>query len=735
MKKLLSLFLCAVMLLSAAACGNQGGGSTTTPHTTENTGGTTSGTTVSTNATTTGTIVPEPDITRFDEDNIVLSFGALSDIHITGASRETNKFRASINQLIAEAAKHDANGLYAIAIAGDIADTGKTSQVQIFSDVCAEFKNTSLGTNVMLTTGNHDFYGDADAHMQNYYNIMGAEYFKNDVECNTEKGYRHCVVNGYHFIFIEPTSYGKGCPYGESVLTWLDNTLKSITDEDPNAYVFVFTHPMIYKTCYGSELGPSWYTTHLTSTLSKYPQVVTFGGHLHFPINDERSIMQTAFTSLGCGSVRYLAIEGGYANANGTVPFDAHSVSSGLLVQIDKNGNARITRMDFSNESTFKTPWEISFPTATGDHLKKYTTDRANSNTAPVLSGEITFTKSSADPLKGTMSIPAGTDDDLVHHYIVKISKAGGQVVSTQKFLSDFYRHPDPSGMKDTFTCDFSVPSDGEYTITFTAVDSWGAQSNTLSLNVTAGNAEPLPSELPDTYADIDFTQNGVTDAKNKLDLSVVKGSVVNTPLTFAGKTANVNAFTVTAAGQYVLAKFSEYGADTITNFYNSATGYSVEAVFVNRAYSTSKNQGIVCGTQSGGWGIAQNHTSGVPYLYTYVSSGSSSLQAKAATPKNELTHVLATFIYSSSENKTYISFYINGELVASDAKTGKIAISSSEKAANAFCLGSDIASDGSGSDFPMTDFAITDVKIYAVALNYKQAKTAYNTAVSNFGN
>ena len=51
-----------------------------------------------------------------------------------------------------------------------------------------------------------------------------------------------------------------------------------------------------------------------------------------------------------------------------------------------------------------------------------------------------------------------------------------------------------------------------------------------------------------------------------------------------------------------------------------------------------------------------------------------------------------------------------------------------------AFVLGADIYTDGSGSDFKMTNFSIIDTKIYAVALNRNQVDTAYKTAVENFG-
>lgn len=729
-KKILAAVLCASMAISFAACGNTE--TTTDTVATTDTNVTTATTVTTTEAQTTQTTqttqsLPDLSNKNFDASNIVLSFGALSDVHINETNKDgEEKFKSAILRLIAEAKKDDADGIDALAIAGDIADKGKLSEVKTFANVV---KNYFPNKNVMLTTGNHDISG---VHMQDYYNAMGAEYFANDVDNDIASGSRHCVVNGYHFIFIEPAKYGNNCPYAEQTIEWLDKTLENITKENPNAYIFVFTHPMIYETCYGSELGAYWYTTYLTTTLEKYSQVMTFGGHLHFPINDERSIMQTKFTSLGCGSVRYLAIEGGYDNASGTVPDNAYSVSSGLLVQVDKNGNCCITRMFFSQTTTFKEAWELSVPVADGTHLTKYTTARATDNKAPVLSGNVTYIPSAEDAYEGKISIAAGTDDDFVHHYVIKIiDKPSDAIVATYKVLSDFYLKANPSDMNDTFVWPINSLSDGEYKVSVVAVDSWDAVSNEIygEFKMGAGAAE-LPSELPDTYADIDFNDGKVEDTKGKLQITLNNAVVGNRELTFAGKTATVPALSVEAGGQNVILKFKDYSASTITDFYNSESGFSIEGVFINRAPSGS--QGAICGTQNGGWGIAQS--SGVPYLFTYIGSSSSKITAQKASSTTEMVHALATFKYDSSTNKTTTALYLDGVLVAKDAKSGKIAISASAGAANAFVLGADIDSNGFGNDFKMTNFSIIDTKIYAEALNRNQVQTAYNNAVKNFG-
>lgn len=730
-KKILASVLCASMAISFAACGNTE--TTTDTVATTDTNVTTSTTVTTTEAQTTQTTqttqsLPDLSNKNFDASNIVLSFGALSDVHINETNKDgEEKFKSAILRLVVEAKKDDADGIDALAIAGDIADKGKVSEVQTFANIV---KTYFPNKNVMLATGNHDISG---VRMQDYYNALGAEYFANDVDSDIASGSRHCVVNGYHFIFIEPVKYGNNCPYAEQTIEWLDKTLENITKENPNAYIFVFTHPMIYETCYGSDLGAFWYTTHLTSTLEKYSQVMTFGGHLHFPINDERSIMQTKFTSLGCGSVRYLAIEGGYDNASGTVPDNAYSVSSGLLVQVDANGHCRITRMFFSQNTKFKEAWEISAPKADGSHLTKYTQDRANGNKAPVLSGELKFTPA-ADPdiAAGNISIAAGTDDDFVHHYVIKvIDKASGTTVNTYNVLSDFYHTANPSDMSKDFSWSIAALPAGEYKVVVTAVDSWDAVSNELSVEFKiGGEASELPSELPEPYADIDFEGGQAVDTKGKLDITVNNAVIADKELTFAGKTATVPAFSVEASGQHAVVKFKEYSASTITELYNGEKGFSVEGVFINRAPSGS--QGVICSTQNGGWGIAQS--GGNTYLYTYIANTSSNMKAPKASSTTEMTHVVATFLYDSVTNKTSVALYLDGVLISKEAKAGKILISPHAAAANAFVLGADIYTNGRGDDFKMTNFSLIDTKIYAEALNRNQVNTAYNNAVENFG-
>ena len=272
----------------------------------------------------------------------------------------------------------------------------------------------------------------------------------------------------------------------------------------------------------------------------------------------------------------------------------------------------------------------------------------------------------------------------------------------------------------------------GVYTIEVVAVDSWDAESNKISCEVTIGNPSgTVTAELPEVYTELDFVDGRIVDTKDKFTITVKGGTIVNTPLTFAGKTKTVGAYHVTAAGMNTTLKFKEYTVSTLSDFYNSSTGFSVEVLYINHA--PSGTQGIVCGTQKpGGWGLAESN--GVPYFFTYIgASGSTNLSIGSNSSKTELNHLIGTFLYDSATNTTYTAIYLNGQVVKTGSAAGKVGVYSTAGIGDAFCIGGDINSSGGSNEFPMTDFVVADVKFYAHALNYKQAETAYNNAVAYF--
>ena len=679
----------------------------------------------------------------FDEDSIVLSFGALSDVHFdkNNFPDATEKLKNAVNQLTKKASLNGGK-LDAITIVGDFTNISGSVELKEFKSVYESV--VPAGVKTLLVTGNHETaYGDTH-NLNDFKKLFGDKYFGTGIDTadtNLDIGVRDIIVNGYHFLMLEPTTYNtsnNSCPYNPKAIEWLDNMLKKLTEENPEQYVFVCTHPMIENTCYGSDLYKSgdttWTTRDLTPTLEKYPQVVTFSGHLHFPINDNRSIMQGNFTSLGCGSVRYMAIENGnYINSNGTVPTDAYDISSGLLVQVDKNGNTRITRMFFSEDDTFDSPWELSYPNAQKTHLEKYSLEaRKNANTAPEL-GEIklTFGDVKNYGAAATVVFDAAKDDEFAHHYNVTVkNKDTGATISNKNILSDFYHHAKRSDMKKEYTLSIGTLKSGIYSITVTAYDSWGAKAEkTVDYKVTINSDT---AGLPTPYVNFEFTDGKITDKMGNVDITNSGATVGATDVKFGGKTNKLGALTV-PAGKYVVCKFNKL--NTADEFRNWAEGcFTVEAFYVN-----SKNsgvQGVVCGTQNGGWGLAEN--AGKPYFitggnnaggyYNKKNSTQTGAYATKVSSTTELVHVVG--IYDMANKKSYI--YVNG------VKNDEINIASSfivgeGKTFNYFCLGDDITKDLVGGDFKTQGMTMVDAKIYDDALTPEQIAKAYAIAENLF--
>ncbi len=445
---------------------------------------------------------------QFDENNIVLSLGAISDTHIGNGYGSEEKLTKALTQLKNRAAEKDADGLDAVMVVGDLVNNASNSQISTFK-TRYEGVLDPVKVPMIYTIGNHDmnpnYRWTSSTVSQNalFHTILGDNYFLTDQDQTMRKNFecRHCIVGDYHILCVTPNGTSP-IVYDTNITTWLNNELKAITEENPDQYVIVLTHPMIYNTVYGSllqdtytALGDYWATKALSSILVRYPQVVTFGGHLHFPLNDPRSIWQGEFTALGCASTSYMAIEnGGYEDMSSeTVMKDAGEFSQGLLVQFDANGFMRLTRMDFYHETVIGQVWEVNPPASDKSHLDKYNhTALKTSNTSPELSEISAIVGSvSAGLASVTVNWAAGIDDEFVHHYLLTVKK-GSATVATKKILADFYRAPQPSMMKSSYSLSLGSLEKGTYEMSLVAYDSWDAASAPLVKDFTVGDSSAM---------------------------------------------------------------------------------------------------------------------------------------------------------------------------------------------------------------------------------------------------
>lgn len=428
---------------------------------------------------------------KFDEKNIVFSFAVMTDVHMCDSMGFDSRFKLkNAIEYTNMISLRDGRKLDAYCFAGDTLDRGLDYQAKMFGDVM--LGNISDGQRIFYCMGNHERLNhDEKAAILSIRKYLGEKYYEYDEEGEEEflKGFRITHMGGHMFFAIQSDDYDAPVKFNDDTLAYIDEKLSEECKKNPGKYIFMFNHSMCYGTCYGSDLdGPDslWNNTQLEKVLKKYPNVVIFGGHLHFPLNDERTIMQTDFTSVGAGCVTYMACEnGGYEFMSGrTTMRDMLLFSQNLLCELDGQGNLRIRRLDAFNKWEIKQPWDLDAPVSGRDYLKKYSKDRGNAenNNAPSMKGCKGYINEEGDYGKVIMRLTfdAGKDDDFVHHYEID-SYENGEFVKQRRVLSDYYKHSDPSEMVDSFTFRFADKEEGKrYGFRIRAVDSWDRKSEDI---------------------------------------------------------------------------------------------------------------------------------------------------------------------------------------------------------------------------------------------------------------
>ena len=549
---------------------------------------------------------------NFDEDNIVLSFGAISDIHINGSvgGYNCNKYDKALQLL----KKYAGGKLDAVTIAGDISASSYDSSI---GSAFKQITDAQLGNdaNVFFVTGNHDAQEDQWSTLTQIYSDL-AKYTENDLSSSQhDRGNRHMVIGGYHYIGVNMMDYWNASEamFVEQDLAWLDAELAAARADKPGQPIFVYVHAGVYGTTYGSDLytGKHWGSKLIYSHLEKYPEVVTFSGHVHFPLADERTIYQKDFTSLNCGSVQYMAIEGGYLQTGSSTTVEAsHNVSSGLLVQVDKNNSLKITRLDFANDSVIKEPFYVSAPDLENkSHLYSYNDAYFNAdNTAPTFAeGAAISGKIAGENM--VVTFDAAADNDMVHHYVIEIKGTASQSIKSVKALSEFYLYPQPEDFPEDYT--FIIPytlaaGDDAFEISVCAVDSMGLKSEPIVYESKAGDI-PEDTEVPVTdnlFVNGDFETGGKTGwtawQGSNVSVDAAKNGAFGMHATGGGGWGTMISQTVTV----------EEGKNYVLSFW-----YKANTVGANVQVKQNNNDGAaIAGT--GGW-YSRNEWTYVEYKFT----------------------------------------------------------------------------------------------------------------------
>lgn len=455
----------------------------------------------------------------FDENNVVLSFGGITDTHCNAYN---SKYRKAMGKMINYLEELNGNSpLDALVIGGDLVDTTWSTvgtNLADFSEFAAEIhdKINPDKTALFYTMGNHDVDptdkrgADCVNVGKYYFNYLGKEYFKNDVgyeEMYDEFGKatdkvtnnRHMILNDHHFIAITPSYFWNiDNAFSQESIDWLRKNLDAAVAADPNKPIFVVSHAAIMNSVRYSS-NEYWAYRDLEGILADYPQVVYLSGHIHNMISDELCIEQRKFTMVDLGSTKNSGTFNNYMDGNykwnnytGTYLYDnsigSIEVSSGAFFQIDKYGNIKISRFlvnaDESIKGTIK-PWYIDSPKKDLSHLIRYNDEyRMAINEKPKFKKEDLLLTSMRDD-NCVAIVPSAVDDEYVEYYQFTLKTIYNQTIWSKQYQTFYYKEVVNGIKSECSMFNLGKISSGRYILEVRAGDVWHATSDSLVTALT----------------------------------------------------------------------------------------------------------------------------------------------------------------------------------------------------------------------------------------------------------
>ncbi|MGN1315929.1 MAG: metallophosphoesterase [Acutalibacteraceae bacterium] len=390
----------------------------------------------------------------------ILRFMVVSDVHYKDEECiEEERMASAIKTAYKLSEESDSyKKLDALYVVGDFANSGTETQMLKFKKTLDE--NIKPETQYAITMASHEYHGGgveaAHEKFQRIFNLPVDE---------------HRVINGFHFISL---TCSKGTNFNEEKISYAARELKKAREDDPKKPIFVFQHPHITDTVYGSKL---WGEDELYSTFTDFPQMINFSGHSHAPINDPRSIHQKHFTSLGTGSLSYTELDE-FDKYCGTLPPKRSDFAQFLIVEADRDGRVRVYPYDVFSGNFFPYIWEIDEPWNPDSF--KYTDEIRYKNPAtPYFTEDDKIDVQNVAKTGFTVRFPqAKIDEDYVNDYkIVITQKDTGIIVKQTVMWSEYYFCNMPDFLEYTFT---DLKPETDYEIKIFANSFWKTTSEPI---------------------------------------------------------------------------------------------------------------------------------------------------------------------------------------------------------------------------------------------------------------
>ena len=397
----------------------------------------------------------------------VLRFMVASDTHVKAVGDKQYKRIQKAIQLSYAIAEGDGNykKLDGIIFAGDTTDDGLQSQRCAFKSAIDSVIRPETQVMPLL----------AQAHDGSNYDYKSLDYYKmlHDVDATDN----HYVINGYHFITMS-RAYVDGVRYADYQREWLIAELEKAVADDPTKPIFFAQHEHVDNTVYGSSDFEGWDDEFFKDIFVRYPQLVHFSGHSHYPLNDPRSLWQGEFTAIGTGALYYLEFT--VEDVRTVHPDGYKDEAQYWIVEVDALNRVRLIGIDLEEEKIL-VDYILDNPADPAN--REYTPEKqASRSTAPVFAENARVEmKKSLGKVSLTFDSARSTDGMPVYLYKINVVNADGEEVYNDWLLPKYYS----ATVDATNTVELGKLQKGDYTATITAETAYGVQSEAITFSFT----------------------------------------------------------------------------------------------------------------------------------------------------------------------------------------------------------------------------------------------------------
>ncbi|MBQ8209437.1 MAG: metallophosphoesterase [Clostridia bacterium] len=216
-----------------------------------------------------------------NEDEILLNFAAISDVHMTDGFAHAQMLKCGLADM-----ENAQNELDALVLAGDITDHGL---VEEYENLQKAFESFSPAKEILMAVGNHDTWtDDNDRYEPAKENFV--KYSKEITGRELTQCYYSTEINGYSFIVMASEGTNVAAYISETQLEWLRAEMDKAAEKD--LPIFVICHWPVAQShglpeTFGEEepsildgsLGEQTYAVE--EILKDYENVFMISGHIH----------------------------------------------------------------------------------------------------------------------------------------------------------------------------------------------------------------------------------------------------------------------------------------------------------------------------------------------------------------------------------------------------------------------------------------------------------------------